>query len=51
MHCRAVHFIIDLNYGETVCPQVSIIIYTDRNLMVESTIFDGKPEPIGMSAS
>ena len=25
--------------------------YTDRNLIVESTIFYGKPEPLGISAS
>ena len=32
---------------------VSFLIghYTDRNLVVESTIFDGKPEPLGISAS
>ena len=29
----------------------NLITYTDRNLMVESTIFDGKPEPLGISAS
>ena len=27
------------------------IKFTDRNLMVESTIFDGKPEPLGISVS
>ena len=26
-------------------------IYMDRNLMVENTIFDGKPEPLEISAS
>ena len=25
--------------------------YMDRSLMVESTIFDGKPEPLGISDS
>ena len=25
-------------------------VYTDKNLMVKSTIFNGKPEPLGISA-
>ena len=28
-----------------------ISTYADRNLMVESTIFDGKPEPLGNSVN
>ena len=27
---------------------MKVVWYTDRNLMVESTIFDGKPEPLGI---
>ena len=34
------------------CEMYCTVLYcnTDRNLMVESTTFDGKPEPLGISA-
>ena len=29
----------------------NIKVYTGRNFMVENTVFGGKPEPLGISAS
>ena len=31
--------------------QTTTVIYTDKNLMVDSTSFYGEPEPLGISVS